>query len=638
MIDVVSFRTRAVGLGSVLLLASISPTAAQQPSTGIRVLKSHHISTDNPRAPHVETFLAVDPNRPSHLIAASMVGGADAIRFLDTNVYVSFDGGRTWTRSKLAPMDTALATAMIMGGDPIVYINRKGTAFLGLGTRVRGKAQTIVSRSEDGGRTWQSPAVLPYRDRPFMAFDESSTGPLVGTIYLAGGTPHFLLSRSTDDGRTFSFGDVISRDLTGPDPNLPIQGLLRDMLIDQDGRLVMPFGGRLTLGDSVRSGGDSVSLGRIWVLVSDDGGRSFFAARKGPVGRTIGGYRGHQAGAVPRAAIDRSLSPYKGRMYVVRSDWDGGKYVVKLAYSADLGESWNTTIVSDNPAGFDPSNPVVAVNRDGVVAVIWNDRRDDPDGKCWRLYGAVSTDGGASFLPNQRMSEAPTCVNTPENWAVKSWYLQDYWTNPGQPRPGFGFNAFVPVRFPNGGDTQGLVADRDGIFHAAWVNGETGALQLWYTSFEVNDDLLAEIRAQNAAHRSGESVEVPARHVDLTQELEFEMSDPGIDFEAGALQVTMRVVNPTSRAIPGPIRVMVDRLVSERSQAMGLRNLRVANADNGEAGEGAMWEFKAPSRGVLPPKGKSAPRVLRFSFTGGIPDQPYGYFVPVFFIFAPDEP
>jgi hypothetical protein len=40
-----------------------------------------------------------------------------------------------------------------------------------------------------------------------------------------------------------------------------------------------------------------------------------------------------------------------------------------------------------------------------------------------------------------------------------------------------------------GGDTQGLSADATGVFHAAWINGKTGVMQLWYTSFQVAPEI-----------------------------------------------------------------------------------------------------------------------------------------------------
>jgi hypothetical protein len=625
--------TRVAGAAAAVLAgaAATRPLAAQA-APPIRILSSHQISTANPKRPHIESFLAIDPRDAKHMIAASMVGRADGE--LGSNVYVTFDGGIQWAASHIAARDSALS----IGGDPIVYFTRDGSALFGVGSRAKGRPATVVSRSTDGGRSWGDAEVVNYRDRPYMAFDTTS-GKLDGTIYLGGQYSGFLLSRSTDDGRSFGYPDVITRDRGGADPTLPIRGVLTDMLVTPDGVLVMPFIGGVNLRDSTTGmpKPDSMVVQALRVLVSDDGGRSFLPMREGPRMYGFNDFRYQQVIGGPRAAIDQSRGSHRGRLYLVWADWEASRkaYVVRLAYSDDLGKTWKTTIVNEDANGRDVNNPALAVNRDGIVGVTWNDRRDDPKNRCWRLYSAISTDGGETFLPDVKMSNAPTCTNAADNWTLNTWYQYDYWTDPARPRPGFGLTAFVPVRFPNGGDTQGLVADADGTFHAAWINGETGTLQLWHTAFAADSQLVARVRALNAEHTTSPTAEpVPAGKVDVTQEFTFEMSNPKIDFEHGTLEVTMRVVNPTTRTVRGPIDVVVDRLTSDRSKAMGLQNFKVANADNHQSGVGALWAFSAGPDGTLPPHGKTAPRVLHFSFTGGIPVEPDGYFEPAFRIFA----
>ena len=154
----------------------------------------------------------------------------------------------------------------------------------------------------------------------------------------------------------------------------------------------------------------------------------------------------------------------------------------------------------------------------------------------------------------------------------------------------------------------------------------------------ADSSLVASARQAVGQHTAPDSgtgtVDVPPGAVEVTQELTFELDAPAIDFARGSLQVTMRVVNPTARPIRGPIEVRLDRLTSDRDQAMGLERFRVANADNGKEGVGAAWTFSAGQTNVVPPNGKTEPRVLRFSFTGGVPPEPHGYFEPAFRIFA----
>jgi hypothetical protein len=626
---------RIVGSALASAVALSGRVSAQSAPPTITVVRSTQISTAHPKRPHIESFLAVDPHDSKHMIAASMIG--DSSGRLGTNVYVSFDGGQHWSASRIAPRDSAL----LIGGDPTVYFTREGTPLFMLGTRVNGRPATVISRSADGGRSWPKPLVLPYRDRPYIAFDTTGQR-LDGTTYIGGQFSSFLLSRSTDSARTFDYAQIISRDVGGADPTMPIRGVLTDIVVTPSGVLVMPFMSALDMRDSTQAPPprDSVTDWRLRVLVSDDGGRTFLGAREGPPLHLLGGFRGLQSTGAARATIDQSRGRYRGRIYLAWSDWDAKRkaMVVRVAYSDDLWKSWKTTIANDNTDVRDPNNPAIAVSPEGIVALVWNDRRDDPKNKCWRLYGAISTDGGETFLPNVKLSDAPTCTNAPGNWVLSAWDQYDDWTEPTRPRPGFGLTAMVPVRFPNGGDTQGLVADANGFFHAAWINGETGALQLWYTKFAVDSQIVAKMRARNAEHTAGAAAApVPAGRVDVTQELTFVMSNPKVDFAHGTLEVTMRVVNPTARCMRGPLDVVADRLLSASAKAMGLANFRIANADNKQDSVGASWTFPVGVAPSLPPHAKTPPRILRFTFTGGVPAEPEGYFEPAFRIFARDD-
>jgi hypothetical protein len=261
---------RIVGSALASAVALSGRVSAQSAPPTITVVRSTQISTAHPKRPHIESFLAVDPHDSKHMIAASMIG--DSSGRLGTNVYVSFDGGQHWSASRIAPRDSAL----LIGGDPTVYFTREGTPLFMLGTRVNGRPATVISRSADGGRSWPKPLVLPYRDRPYIAFDTTGQR-LDGTSYIGGQFSSFLLSRSTDSARTFDYAQIISRDVGGADATMPIRGVLTDIVVTPSGVLVMPFMSALDMRDSTQAPPprDSVTDWRLRVLVSDDGGRTF---------------------------------------------------------------------------------------------------------------------------------------------------------------------------------------------------------------------------------------------------------------------------------------------------------------------------------------------------------------------------
>ena len=94
----------------------------------------------------------------------------------------------------------------------------------------------------------------------------------------------------------------------------------------------------------------------------------------------------------------------------------------------------------------------VAVNKGGVVGVLWYDRREANDNLAYHTRFAASFDGGLTFSPSVRVSAAPN--------------------DPTAQRDAQPFVA-------TGGDTAGLTAAADGRFHAVWIDNRTGRQQVW---------------------------------------------------------------------------------------------------------------------------------------------------------------
>jgi len=114
---------------------------------------------------------------------------------------------------------------------------------------------------------------------------------------------------------------------------------------------------------------------------------------------------------------------------------------------------------NDNQTASNQSNVGIAVNGQGTVGLVWNDRRDDP-ADIVSLVLHASFDGGKSFLANQKVSDDAGCTVTPD----------------GKP---------APERYPNGGETFGMIALPDGTFQIAWINGKSGVWQLYSSVIRV---------------------------------------------------------------------------------------------------------------------------------------------------------
>jgi hypothetical protein len=621
---------------AIALLTTTRPVAAQVASSGIEFLTAHQISVANATHPHVESFIAVDLRDPQHLLAASMVVINGETRSFP---YASFDAGKSWILGRIT--DEA---GVVTEADPIVYFSSSGVAFFSVLATVNGLDRTAIARSTDGGRNWRWTAILPVADRPWMAF-APLRGPFGGRAYFTGTAAYqsrdgaratgLFLVRSDDDGQTFATRSVIAYDRGGSNPNAPINAIPLEPLIAPTGQLLLTLQSS-DIATIERLKRDSLTARTIGIITSDDGGDSFGPARFAPTqlvtitGRGPGRYRATAAFGNIRSAVDASSSPYRNRVYFVAPDYDRSidRYVVRVWHTADFGKTWGDVVASDATHG-DVANPAIAVNRDGVVAVTWNDRRDDPEGKCWQLYAAITTDGGEHFRPARRLSRAPTCTNNAQNWETFGTAFNS--DQSGRYLAIVQTGATVPARFPNGGDTQGLAADGTGVFHAAWISGETGVMQLWHSTFQVEAALVLQLRSQGASSTPNVATAepVPAGMEDVTHDVIFKVKSTKLDFAARTYSITLEIENQSGRPIYGPLRAVMLNL----DNRLGLKDLAVANADSGGPSVGATWTFDVPS-GILAPGIRTASRVVRFTFEGGIPAAPEGYLAPGFRVYG----
>src|SRR3954470_16536833 len=105
-----------------------------------------------------EPTLAIDPADPSHLVAGAqegrLLGGgarADA-------VYVSADGGGTWSRALVPGLTAPSGGRFQRATDPVVAFGADGSALysslvLDVADGVPTSTAILVSRSSDGGRS-----------------------------------------------------------------------------------------------------------------------------------------------------------------------------------------------------------------------------------------------------------------------------------------------------------------------------------------------------------------------------------------------------------------------------------------------------------------------------------------------------
>jgi hypothetical protein len=561
--------------------------------------------------------MATDPNNAQRLLACSIIGPTSDAR-TSTGAYSSFDGGASW-----GPVATE--DKQRQNFDPAcTYGINNDVYFASLS---RGKdfvAHLNAYYSGDGGRSWiesNIPAAARYYvDREYITVDMSNskyrgriymhafgTGFRLGSVTRLSG---FTLYRSLDRGKTFG---------------LPIERLLPDLsttihngnsVILSDGTFVAVFA-QLTL-DRRNDGyptGDPTPASRpnglLKVITSSNGGESL--DQEVQISDFYGDWRTHTSGA-PSLAADVQSSVFRDRLYAVWSDGRFGRRTqVVLSYSSDNGRTWSKPrLVSDDRAPAlgtlerPVALPVVAVNKEGIVGVLWLDRRESPNDVDYHVRFAASLDGGETFLHSVRVSEQSEVSDQREQWLVKAVTQ----TSKGNPA------RLILVREAalRPGDTAGLAADANGVFHALWIDNRTGIRQVWTASITVKGQFV----------KNGD--ESAAQLDDVTSKIDLDVVEASFDRARGEGTLNIRLKNVSKDTIVGPIKLRALIVTSELGVA------HILNADNGLTSDGAMWDYSSLlENNMLPPGGTSGVKALRFRITDLKPfRQPNGSYKWIF--------
>jgi hypothetical protein len=182
-------------------------------------------TSGTPKQARSESVIAVNPNDPSNLIAASKkFSDPQAYRFA-IGVRVSFDGGASWQDATLPTLPewgvmvgtgdkdaTAGMTdpAVVFDGHPLA--SPTGNAAFMVGEPVKfkpgGEIDTIgmyIYKSTDGGATWGKPKPLHVGDlsddKSWIACDNNPASPFFGRVYVVWGASSPLrFARTKDHG------------------------------------------------------------------------------------------------------------------------------------------------------------------------------------------------------------------------------------------------------------------------------------------------------------------------------------------------------------------------------------------------------------------------------------------------------
>lgn len=441
-------------VGAIATVGLVSPTWAQDdasaPAGDVEVLEERPATGNDLRSPQAQNSpeLAVDPTDADVVALANRWDAPD----FSCALQMSGDAARTW-----GPVDPvpALPEAADKCYAPQVAFDAEGTLyylFVGLAGSGNRPVGVYLTTSDDRGATFSPPLKVldggNYQVR--MALAQSAGDSVrLHLVWLraqgeptSGGLPAppnpIVAAHSDDGGQTFTDPVTVSN------PDQHLRAVAPEVAVGPDGAVHVAY---YDLHDDAR---DYQGLeGDVWPgtwsvvhHVSRDGGETF----------------------EPAVVVDDEVKPAErvlliftmpppalavgdgGHVHVAWQDARHGDADVLAARSGDGGARWQAPVrVNDDPTGNGKTQllPQLAVAPDGRVDAMFLDRRDSDDDIRQHTYYAASTDHGATFGANVRLTRFPSSSQTGQRYAVS------------------------PLRRADPGRGLALVADEDGAL-AAW--------------------------------------------------------------------------------------------------------------------------------------------------------------------------
>lgn len=351
-----------------------------------------------------ETAVAIDPrdNDRIFVVSRNEIGGLYAAR--------TVDGGASWIRDLIATSNPAPP-----GNVPRAYGNASvawdefGNLFLAYLAQGSKTAPLFVALavSTDGGATFYSPTgggpaiVLPnptlQGDQPTVAVGPGSGG-YPGSVWVT----YFSFGGVWVSGAGVSGLGVVGPFASQLLPGQPTSVSFGDVAVGPNGEVMVTYGP------------DFGGWGSYWIYTQFDAdglGPAPFTDARQAVETRVGGFLSIPAqphwGVDPEAglAFDRTT----GRVCLLYTDTDpvdASDTNIFVVHSDDRGSTWSAPVrVNDDAGSKSQFLPRIALDQSsGVIAATWYDARNSANNDTAQYFGAISTDGGASFGANFQIS------------------------------------------------------------------------------------------------------------------------------------------------------------------------------------------------------------------------------------------
>ncbi|MGA9116997.1 MAG: T9SS type A sorting domain-containing protein [Bacteroidota bacterium] len=339
-----------------------------------------------------EPTIAVDPRNPQRMSIGWRQFNTVASNFRQAGYGYTTDGGQTWRFP-------GVIQPGVFRSDPVLDADGEGRFYYNSLTSSGGDYRCDVFTSVTGGAGWGPGVAARGGDKQWMAVDRTG-GPGDGHIYSFWTDtwsicPPGFFTRSVNGGASYEACTII--------PGDPFWGTLA---VGPAGELYAfgAGGSAFTLARS-STARDSAS-GVSWemsVPVNLDGQVVAFAGSTSP---NPGGLHGQAW-----VAVDGSDGPSAGSVYVlcsVERTSVPDPLDVMFARSTDRGLTWSPPVRVNDDAGTSAWQwfGTMSVAPGGRLDVVWLDTRDDPGTVLSSLYYAYSYNGGRTWSPNIRLSQA----------------------------------------------------------------------------------------------------------------------------------------------------------------------------------------------------------------------------------------
>lgn len=361
------------------------------------------------------------PGNPAILLAAyndHPIPGGPGL-----GVSISTDGGTTWVPQQLAyPLDPS-GNAYLDMFDPTATADGNGDLYVGhIATDanwiIGPESALFVHKSTDGGNSWVQSLVsydpkpqsnpdpnYRFNDRCQIIADVNPASPYYNNLYIVWikdrgwNMPQpwsdIYFSRSVDGGLTWSQPAILNQPINNMG-NMPVPE------VASDGSVYVCW-----VDYNVITGG----FGQIYINKSSDGGLTWLP-QEIPVGNPVllPPLRLNQGSDVlaKGAAIVRTCPTNPMEVYIAYAQQAGSGDEADIIFlkSTDGGNTWpNSLRINDDITFNDQVLPWMQIKPNGMIDIVWYDRRNDPADLLWEVFMATSTDGGISFLPNQKVNQ-----------------------------------------------------------------------------------------------------------------------------------------------------------------------------------------------------------------------------------------